>query len=162
MVIREVRPEDAPYITEIYNHYIVSSAISFEEQPVTGDEIQQRIDQVLNAGFPWLVVMENETLVGYAYTNHWKTRSAYRFTVESSVYLSPHHTGKGLGKMLYLELFSRLRASSFANVIGVIALPNSASIRLHESLGFKKVGEFPNIGVKFGEKRSVGYWQLEL
>jgi phosphinothricin acetyltransferase len=162
VVIREVRDADAPYIAEIYNHYIVSSAISFEEQPVSGAEIKRRIDQVLDSGFPWLVAIENDTLVGYAYANHWKMRSAYRFTVESSVYLSHQLTGKGRGKALYLELLAQLRARAFANVIGVIALPNRASIHLHESLGFIKVGEFPNIGVKFGEKRSVGYWLLEL
>ncbi|USD67307.1 GNAT family N-acetyltransferase [Vibrio sp. SCSIO 43136] len=162
MNIREANLSDSAAIADIYNYYVESTFISFEEEIVASSEMAKRVEQVVAAGYPWLVMEIDGEVVGYAYASTWKARSAYRFTVEPSVYVSHRHTGKGLGIALYTALFERLKQDNFTNVIGVIALPNPASIRLHERLGFKKVGEFANIGVKFGEKRSVGYWQLEL
>lgn len=162
MEIREISAADVVKVTEIYNYYIESTAISFEEEPVASDEMAQRIKDILELGFPWLVCEVDGKVVAYAYANCWKPRSAYRFTVEPSIYVDPQFTGKGIGKELYSKLFETLKQREFKNVIGVIALPNPSSIRLHEKLGFKKVGEFSNIGVKFGQKHSVGYWQLEL
>ncbi|WP_239502647.1 GNAT family N-acetyltransferase [Vibrio astriarenae] len=101
-------------------------------------------------------------VVGYAYASTWKARSAYRYTVESSVYISHDYLRNGLGSTLYGSLLERLKQEQYCNVIGSIALPNDPSVRVHERLGFTKVGEFSDIGLKFGEKRSVGYWQLRL
>jgi L-amino acid N-acyltransferase YncA len=162
MIIREVNTSDAAQIAEIYNYYIASTAISFEEAPVSVQEIARRIETTTTSGFPWVVALTDDQVVGYAYASHWKMRSAYRYSVESSVYLAYNATGNGIGRALYRELLTNLRARGFSTVIGGIALPNPASIGLHESLGFKKVGEFSNVGIKFGEKKSVGYWQLEL
>ncbi|MGX9419058.1 arsinothricin resistance N-acetyltransferase ArsN1 family B [Vibrio sp. WJH972] len=162
MIIREVTVLDAERIAEIYNYYIASTTISFEEAPISAQDMMQRIETITASGFPWIVALVDNEIVGYAYANHWKMRSAYRYSVESSVYLVHDSTGSGVGRALYGELLTQLRTRGFSTAIGGIALPNPASIGLHESLGFKKVGEFSNVGVKFGEKKSVGYWQLEL
>ncbi|MCC3859521.1 N-acetyltransferase family protein [Vibrio parahaemolyticus] len=162
MDIREIKATDVAAVVEIYNYYVESTSISFEEDPITTDNMAQRIDKVINTGLPWIVAEIEGKVVGYAYASKWKPRSAYRFTVEPSVYIKQGVTGKGIGKALYLRLLSILAKKGFKNAIGVIALPNPPSIGLHESLGFQKVGEFSNIGFKFGQKKSVGYWQLEL
>jgi phosphinothricin acetyltransferase len=162
MIIREAHTSDAEQIAEIYNYYIASTAISFEEAAVSVQEIARRIETTTTSGLPWIVALKEDQILGYAYASQWKARSAYRYSVESSVYLDHDATGNGVGRALYRELITQLRTRGFATVIGGIALPNPASIGLHESVGFKKVGEFTNVGIKFGEKRSVGYWQLEL
>lgn len=162
MYIREVKLADAAQIIEIYNYYIESTAISFEEEPVSVDTMEQRISEILNYGLPWLVAEKEGKVVGYAYAGRWKTRSAYRYTIEPSIYVEFDRTGEGIGITLYSALLAELKAHNYQNAISVIALPNPSSVGLHERLGFKKVGEFANIGVKFGESHSVGYWQLEL
>lgn len=162
MEIREVKDTDSAQIVEIYNYYVESTSISFEEEPISVEVMQQRIEEVLSLGLPWLVAEVDGQVLGYAYANRWKPRSAYRFTVEPSIYVKQGIISKGIGSTLYSYLLDNLKEKQIKNVIGVITLPNESSIRLHERLGFKKVGEFPKIGLKFGEKRSVGYWQLEL
>lgn len=162
MNIREIESSDVSAVVEIYNYYVESTSISFEEDLITNDVMSQRIDDVLNAGLPWIVAEIEGKVIGYAYASKWKPRSAYRFTVEPSIYIKYGLTGQGVGATLYSELLSILVEKGFKNAIGVIALPNPLSIGLHESLGFQKVGEFSNIGFKFGQNKSVGYWQLEL
>jgi len=101
-------------------------------------------------------------LLGYCYASKWKGRCAYRYSVESTVYLSPDATGKGIGSKLYGTLLAELRQRQFHTVIGGIALPNPASVALHEKLGFEKVAQFRQVGNKFGRWIDVGYWQLLL
>ncbi|MGL6313302.1 GNAT family N-acetyltransferase [Vibrio sp. WXL103] len=162
MRIRDVELTDSKILSEIYNHYIESTFISFEEEVISEIEMAKRINVTRSNGLPWLVVEVDGAVVGYAYAGVWKARSAYRYTVESSVYISHEYLKNGLGSTLYGSLLERLKHEQYGNVIGSIALPNDPSIRLHERLGFTKVGEFADIGLKFGEKRSVGYWQLKL
>ena len=101
-------------------------------------------------------------LMGYAYATPWRVRSAYRFSVESSVYVSPDHPRKGVGTRLYRQLIDELRARGLHMVIGGIAQPNEASVALHEAMGFKKVAHFSEVGMKFGRWIDVGYWELKL
>jgi L-amino acid N-acyltransferase YncA len=101
-------------------------------------------------------------VVGYAYASKWKSRSAYRYAVESTVYLDPRFTGQGIGRHLYGSLIAELRQRSLHAVIGGIALPNPASIALHERMGFVKVAHFKEIGWKFNQWIDVGYWELIL
>ncbi len=162
MKVRQVRREDAARIAAIYNPYILTTCITFEEQAVSGDEMQRRIATTLKEEMPWLVCEDNDEIVGYAYAHQWSARSAYRYSVEPSVYVAKDTTGHGVGKMLYQALLDELRQRSKRNVVGVIALPNNASIRLHEALGFKKVGELADVGYKQGRWCSVGFWQLQL
>ncbi|MZI93629.1 GNAT family N-acetyltransferase [Vibrio sp. CAIM 722] len=160
MQIRNVTATDITAIVDIYNQYILNTVITFEEEIVDEQIMEMRIDKVLQTGLPWLVVEENGKLLGYAYAHLWRERSAYRFSVEPSIYLDPAATGKGLGKAIYQALLVLLKQLGKRNVIGVVTLPNVASERLHESLGFKKVGEFEHVGYKHERWLSVGYYQL--
>ena len=162
MHIREAVADDAKAIADIYNYFILNTTISFEEEPVTDTEVAKRIAGVQDAGLPWLVVEQDHKVVGYAYATKWRVRHAYRFAVESSVYLGPEDASKGTGTFLYTALMERLRAKGYHLVIGGIALPNDASIALHEKLGFEKVAHFKEVGFKFDRWIDVGYWQKRL
>jgi phosphinothricin acetyltransferase len=162
MLIREIVESDIEQIVAIYNHYVESTSVSFEESPVSSVTLKERVDFVISLGLPWLVAETDGYIEGYAYAGQWNKRSAYKYTVEPSIYVAPDNTGKGVGKALYTKLLASLKSKNIKNAIGVIALPNPSSIALHEIMGFKKVGEFERIGMKFGQEVSVGYWQLNL
>jgi L-amino acid N-acyltransferase YncA len=160
-VIRPVRERDAEAIAQIYNHHVLHTVVTFEEEPVVRSEMVRRIAEV-SERLPWLVCEANGTLAGYAYAAPWKARSAYRFTVETTIYLGEPFVGNGLGRPLYGALLDALRVAGYHAAIGCIALPNPASIVLHERLGFVKIGEFREVGWKLGRWVDVGYWQLRL
>lgn len=146
-------------LASIYNHYITHSVISFEEDPVSEMEMSARVNRVQDLGYPWLVAEFHKEVVGFAYASPWHARSAYKHTVEVTVYLSPQHTGQGWGLKLQEALFENLDALNVHAMIAAIALPNPASVALHEKLGFKKVAHFNEVGFKFGQWVDVGYWQ---
>lgn len=160
--IRPATVNDAAAIADIYNHYVTETCITFETDPVTVAEMSQRISELNTASLPWLVAEQSGRLLGYAYATKWKARAAYRFSLESTVYLAVDASGKGLGSQLYTALLTQLRTMSAHAVIGGIALPNEASIGLHEKLGFKKVAHFEQVGFKQERWIDVGYWQLLL
>jgi phosphinothricin acetyltransferase len=160
-MIRSVYNEDAEAICSIYNYYVKNTIITFEEKPVSKEEMKDRIAKA-TVSLPWVVWEANGGIKGYAYTSKWKTRSAYRFSVESSIYLQPDFIAKGAGRILYETLISELRNFSLHTVIGGIALPNESSIALHERLGFIKVAHFKEVGWKFDQWIDVGYWELLL
>jgi L-amino acid N-acyltransferase YncA len=159
--VRTCRAGDAAAISDIYNYFVRETVITFEETPVTTDDVAQRIT-VIGARYPWLVVEQDGAVVGWAYAGEWKARSAYRFSVETSVYVGVGHHGRGIGTALYEALLTELRARKLHSAVGIVALPNPASIALHEKLGFKKIGHFAEVGWKFGRWVDVGYWQLIL
>jgi L-amino acid N-acyltransferase YncA len=160
--LRDARADDADAITAIYNHYILHSSISFEEEAVNAATMAQRVADTQQAGLPWLVCLIDGQVIGYAYASKWRVRPAYRFAVESSVYLGTQWSGRGAGTALYAALIARLRALELHLVIGGIALPNPASVALHEKMGFAKVAHFSEVGRKFERWVDVGYWQLPL
>lgn len=161
-VIRSATPEDADRICAIYNHYIAHTVITFEEEPLTKQQMAARIEELLATPLPWLVIEQEANVCGYAYAGKWRTRSAYRFSVETSIYLAPHMVQRGLGRSLYEALLQELPALGIHAVIGGIALPNDASVTLHEKLGFKKVAHLEEVGFKLGRWVDVGYWQKTL
>jgi phosphinothricin acetyltransferase len=161
-VIRQATENDADAITTIYNYYIINSTATFEESAITSVDIIDRMGKVKAAGLPWLVVEKDSQLAGFAYASTWNDRSAYRHTVQVTIYLSSQMTSSGIGSALYSELFSQLKQSDIHVAIGVITLPNLASVAIHEKLGMKKAGHFEQVGYKFGEWLDVGYWQLKL
>ena len=161
-IIRSASSTDAAAISRIYNPYIETTAITFEEVKVTEEEMARRIADVASAELPWLVLEVGNVLVGYAYATKWRARMAYRFSVESTVYLDPSDAGKGFGTILYNALLQELRRRGLHLVVGGIALPNAGSVALHEKLGFKKVAHFTEVGLKFGRWIDVGYWELNL
>jgi phosphinothricin acetyltransferase len=160
-MIRCIQIADAPSICGIYNPYIRDTYITFEEQPVDEETMAGRIAAILPT-LPWLVWQEHEQILGYAYAALWRERSAYRHSVESTIYLRPEAMGRGIGTQLYGALLEELRSRPVHAVIGCISLPNPASVTLHEKLGFARIGEFPEVGRKFDRWVDVGYWQLLL
>ncbi|HKP30400.1 MAG TPA: GNAT family N-acetyltransferase [Gemmatimonadales bacterium] len=158
-MIRPVRATDAAAIAAIYNHYVTETTVTFEEEPVSPDEMGRRIQAVVAQGQPWLVAEVDGQVAGYAYATKWHHRHGYRYSAEVTVYLAPTFGGRGLGTALYNELFPLLEASGIRSLVGVIALPNPASVALHEKFGMRKVGHLKAIGMKFGEWIDVGYWQ---
>jgi L-amino acid N-acyltransferase YncA len=160
-MIRPATPDDAAAIVAIYNHYVATTVISFEERPVAIEDMAGRIRDV-TAALPWLVHEADGQVIGYAYATKWRARSAYRFSAETSVYVAPGQGGKGIGLALYTTLLDQLRAREIHMAIGGIAQPNPASVALHERLGFEKVAHFKQVGRKFDRWIDVGYWELQL
>ncbi len=159
--IRRVRRSDTAAITDIYNWYIANTVITFEVEPVTEQDMQRRIDRVDNEN-PWLVMVEGDKLLGYAYAVPWKARSAYRYSKETTVYLHRDCFGQGHGTQLMQSLIEEICKTPIHVLIAGIALPNEGSVALHEKLGFRKIGQFEEVGFKFNKPVDVGYWQLTL
>ena len=158
-IIRSATVGDAEAIATIYNHYITQTVVTFETEEVSTAEMAQRMDQVLSASFPWLVADAEGEVVGYAYAHKWHARSAYRFAAEMTVYLAPGQAGRGIGSDLYQGVMDALRGSDIHTVIGGIALPNDASVALHEKFGFRQAAHYREVGFKFDRWIDVGYWQ---
>ena len=156
--IRKATSSDVQAITDIYNYYIKHSPSTFEETELTAAEMADRVE-IISDKYVWLVGEVLGEIIGYAYAGEWKSRSAYRLTVETSIYLRNGSEGNGYGKLLYAELLKQVEQLGYKCLIGGIALPNNASIRLHESLGFVKNGQFVKVGIKFGKWIDVGYWE---
>ncbi|MDR1225359.1 MAG: GNAT family N-acetyltransferase [Prevotellaceae bacterium] len=157
-MIREVKFSDSEAIAEIYNYYIEKSPATFEEVPVAASDMEKRI-QELKKDFPYLVCEENEEIVGYAYAHHYHPRSAYRFTLEDSIYIRNGFQGRGTGKALLGELLGKLKNNDVHAIVAAITIPNAKSIALHESFGFKKIGIFKEVGRKFNRWQDVGHWE---
>ena len=160
-MVRYAKANDSAEICKIYNHYVLGTTITFEEEPVSTDEMAQRITETLQS-LPWLVWEQDESLQGFCYASKWKGRCAYRHSVESTVYVRADSIGRRIGSQLYCALLDQLRQRKFHTVIGGIALPNDASVALHEKFEFEKVAQFREVGNKFDRWTDVGYWQLLL
>jgi L-amino acid N-acyltransferase YncA len=157
--IRPATPADGQSLARIYNHYVTTTVVTFEEDPVEPSEMSLRVEEVRSASLPWLIIEEAGAILGYAHASKWKGRCAYRFSVESTVYLDPLHVGRGLGSLLYNRLLPILNEGGIHTVLGGIALPNEGSVALHEKFGFQKIAHLKEVGFKFGRWIDVGYWQ---
>ncbi len=150
LIIRSSIDADLPAITAVYAHHVLTGTGTFEVDPPNVDDMRSRRDDVLSKGLPWLVVVEDETVLGYAYCNWFKPRPAYRFSAEDSIYLSPEAAGKGLGRMLLAELMARAQRAGVRKLIAVIGdSANAGSIAVHKSAGFQDVGVLKSCGWKF-------------
>ncbi|NDV68873.1 GNAT family N-acetyltransferase [Dysgonomonas sp. 25] len=161
-MIRGVQAADATQIAGIYNHYIENTVVTFEEEPLTSSEMQNRITSVLAKGYPYLVYEEGGKICGFAYLNTWRARSAFDITLESSIYIAPEAQGKGLGKELYTCLINKAKEINLHSIIAAISLPNDISRQLHREAGFELVGNFKEAGRKFGQLIDCEFWQLFL
>ena len=159
--IRTITKEDSRRICEIYNHYVLNTCISFEEEPVSLEEMEKRIASI-TAAYPFYVYERDGELLGYAYANRWKERSAYRYVAEVTIYIDKDHLGRGIGRELIKALLDESRKRGFHTLMAVISLPNEASVRLHEEYGFKKAAHFTEVGYKQDKWIDVGYWELLL
>ncbi len=158
--IRRATSRDAGALVEIYNWYVENTVITFEVEPVSETEMARRIASVLTA-HEWLVCEREGAVVGYAFAARFRERAAFRFIAESTIYLRNGLQGQGLGTPLYRALVERTFALGYTGLVGAIALPNAASERLHESLGFEKVAHLRRVGWKHDRWIDVGSWQLE-
>ena len=164
VTFRDAAPDDAAEIAVLYAHYVRTSIATFEETPPDAADIAQRIAAVQTAGLPWIVGNdETGALLGYAYAAPYRTRSAYRYTVENSVYVAPNTIGSGIGMTLMREVIERCTRAGFRQMLAVIGgSANIASITLHERLGFKMIGTHRAVGYKQGRWVDVVHMQLEL
>lgn len=160
-MIRVAEARDASALAEIYRPMVVDTVVSFELDPPDANEMRARLDKTLPT-HPWLVHERNGRITGYAYAQVLRTRPAYRWSTETSVYVDASQHGHGIGRSLYVALLAVLACQGFVAVFGGITLPNPASVRLHESLGFRPVGTFPHVGFKFGAWHDVGFWRRQL
>jgi len=159
MNIRPFIEGDEHAICEIYNHYIANTIVTFEEQPLSAQQMRERIDAYV-AIYPWFVCVINGVIVGYSYASKFHQRAAYRHTAELTVYVRQGYERRGIGRQLYEPLISHLKAVNCHVMLAAIALPNEGSVGLHEMMGFSKVAHFSQVGHKFNHWVDVGYWQL--
>lgn len=149
--VRAAGVEDLPSVREIYNHYVATSTVTFDEVPMTLDGLRSQFQRLRELGMPFLVA-ENPSgqILGFAYVFPWRQKAAYRYTVENSIYLRQAATGKGLGKQLLTELITRSRQAGFTEVVAVIADSGAdASIAMHKKFGFTEIGHLHKVGFKF-------------
>jgi phosphinothricin acetyltransferase len=157
--IRVATTDDAEAILSIYAPMVQNSAISFELEPPTIEEMRNRIANTLTQ-HPWLIFERNNEVLGYAYAHSFRPRLAYQWSTEVSVYVDGRARRLGVARTLYSRLFSILTKQGYYDAHAVITLPNPASVTLHELFGFKPVGVLHNVGYKLGRWHDVGYWQL--
>ena len=162
MNVRLADPDrDADAVAAIYRPAVESSIASFEEMAPSGVEMAARMRTIL-AWTPWLVAVEDDEVIGYAYAGRHREREGYRWSVDISVYVAAAHHGRGVGRALYEELLSLLRRQRFVNACAGVALPNPASVALHEAIGMRRVALYERIGWKFGAWHDVAWYGMRL
>src|SRR5580765_3764292 len=159
--IRLARSSDGDEIARIYRPFVESTIISFETVPPEPSEIAGRI-AATTVRYPWLVCERKDRIMGYAYATRHRERKAYQWSVDTSAYVDPPFWRQGVGGGLYRSLVGILSAQGFVNAYAGIALPNPASVGLHESVGFRPVGVYRAVGYKLGAWHDVGWWELRL
>ena len=160
-IVRIADKHDAAQVSDIYAPIVKETVISFEEQPPSAKEFEERILTTLTT-HPWLVAEHNGELMGYAYGSTHSSRAAYRWSANVSVYIAKAYRRRGVGRALYTSLLHLLRAQGMYNAYAGISLPNPGSQGLHESMGFTPVGVYKQVGFKFGQWVDVGWWELPL
>ena len=159
--LRIARVDDAADISAIYEPIVRSTPISFEIDPPGDQEIRKRIERTL-ATYPWLVCEYRDRVAGYAYASRHAERAAYQWSVDASIYVHSDFRRRRAGQALYTSLFRILAAQGYYNAYAGITLPNPGSVRLHESVGFRPIGVYHQVGYKMGAWHDVGYWELAL
>jgi L-amino acid N-acyltransferase YncA len=160
-MIRLAAPDDAPSVQAIYALVVRETAISFELEPPTIEEIRKRTVKTLER-LPWLICEHDGDILGYVYASEHRSPLTYQWSVDVSVYVHENARRLGVGQTLYRSLFSLLTLQGFYQAYAGITLPNQASVGLHESLGFQPVGVYRAVGYKLGAWHDVGWWQLTL
>jgi L-amino acid N-acyltransferase YncA len=160
-MIRIARADDAAQIADIYRPYVEKTAITFEEEPPSVEHMAAKIAKV-GSLFPFIVWEEGGEVLGYAYATRYRERAAYRWSLEDSVYLREDSVGRGLGKLLLTALVELLRELGYVKIYAVIAPPNSASVALHEALGFSPLGRFSDTAFKLGRWQAIDWMELTL
>jgi L-amino acid N-acyltransferase YncA len=160
-MIRDVNIQDAKQIVDIYNYYVLNSIVTFDEIPFSEQDFKERIETI-SSKYPFIVFEEDNHILGYAYANMFRQKPAYKNTVETTIYLKHDVQGRQIGSKLYIQLLKTLKDQNYHAIIGGLTLPNEASVKLHEKLGFKQVAHFKEVGFKFDKWLDVGFWELIL
>lgn len=163
MIVRDFAPDDLEQVTRIYARHVLHGTGTFEEVAPSIEEMRLRLEKIRKLGLPWLVAEIAGAAIGYAYADQFRERSAYRFTLENSVYIDPAHHRRGAGRALLTELLARCEALPYRQMIAVIGdSGNQGSIALHRVLGFEDVGVYRSVGLKFGGWLDVVLMQRRL
>jgi len=161
--IRPASLKDLPGLTEIYNHYVIRTPVTFDIEPYTVERRRPWFEQFGGSGrYRLLVAEEAGKLLGYAGTLRFRPKAAYETTVETTIYCHPDAVGKGIGRQLYSSLFDALAGEDIHRFVGGYTLPNAASARLHEQCGFKLIGVFTEVGRKFGRYWDVAWTERDM
>ncbi|MDD4822609.1 MAG: GNAT family N-acetyltransferase [Bacteroidales bacterium] len=160
-MIRPVTLQDAPAITSIYNEYVEHSVATFETVPVSVETMRTRIAETIEA-YPYIVYETEGEVVAYSYVHAWKTRKAYEYTAETTIFVHPDHKRKGIGLELVRQLIEVCRQRNIHVLIACITASNTASVIMHEKLGFQKVAHYHEVGWKFDQWLDVADYQLTL
>ena len=160
-MIRPVHIHDAQELLEMYNYYVINTTVNFDIEPLSLKTFTDKLN-IITADYPFIVFEENNEILGYAYGSRFRPRAAYNYVAESTVYVKHTAHGKQIGSKLYAELIKLLKETDLHTVLGVLTIPNEASIKLHEKFGFEQVANLKEVGLKFGEWQNVGIWQLKL
>jgi L-amino acid N-acyltransferase YncA len=161
VTIRFARPDDVSGVLAIYGPYCDATTVSFEIAAPTTAQMSERIQRIM-VQHPWVVAEIDGEVAGYVYASQHRERAAYRWMVDVAVYISPAHRRRNLGKALYSCLFEVLRTQGYFKAFAGITLPNAASVRLHEAVGFRPIAIYKGVGYKLGQWLDVGWWQLDL
>ena len=159
MNIRQAQFTDAEQIAEIYNYYILNTHHTFETEPLCADEMRQRIAET-SQDYPFLIAEYEGVIQGYVYATQFKLRQAYKHSVEISIYVRNQAKQKGIGSELYQRLLEELSETDVHALMAGISLPNEASVRFHEKIGYEKVAHFREVGYKLGRWVDVGFWEM--
>jgi len=160
-MIRKASLADASALLEIYNYYVIHTTVTFDEVAVSLSAFTKKIDDILKA-YPFFVFEENNEILGFTYGSKFRPKPAYNYTVESTVYVKHGVHGKKIGTQLYATLIAALKEQKFKSVLGVLTIPNPASIKLHEKFGFTQVAHLKEVGFKFDTWLDVGIFQLKI
>jgi len=160
-VLRVVESRDASSIASIYAPYVEQTAITFEYVAPSAEEMESRIAKV-SAAYPWIVAEEEGEVLGYAYASRYRERAAYRWSLETSIYVREDRRGRGLGRSLYGALIPILRDLGIVTLYGAVTLPNPQSVALHARFGFRPLCTYDRVGFKMGAWRDVGWMVLRL
>ena len=157
-VVRLAEPADGAGVQAIYAPIVRDTAISFEVDPPSVEEMSRRISTTLEL-WPWLVCADGGTVLGYVYASRHRERAAYRWSVDVTAYIHESARRRGVGHALYSALLALLAVQGYHRAYAGITLPNEASVGLHEALGFTPSGVYPAVGWKLGDWHDVGWWQ---
>ncbi len=161
--LRDVTPADIPDIAAIYGESVLNGVASYEIDPPSQEEMASRFKAITDNGYPYIAAIDEDgRLIGYAYASAFRTRPAYRFLVEDSIYLAPQARGRGVGRALLQEIIARCTALGFRQMVAVIGGAHAASAALHRSLGFAEAGVLKGAGYKHGRWLDTALMQLEL
>lgn len=161
MKIRDVKATDYPQILEIYNYYIINTTINFEQDPITILQLSKKIDNI-KLKYPFIVLEENNQIIGYAYLSTFNSRSSYDITADLAIYLKPKIKSNGYGTLLLKEIENLAKKKNIKNIISIITEENENSINFHKKHGFKEVGALSKVGYKFNRLLSIYYYQKTL